>query len=981
MQRPLTLLALSLVCAEHLAYAQSIETGAQSTRLESFLLYPHLQKGFTALERGDRSSALAEFERAHALAPNNPTVATYLAQAYRRFGERSQAVAVLTEQLKRNQGNVELLKVLGDLQAQGQPIAASSHPISVAVPVSIPVAIPVAIVPAPAKPVVIAPTTSSPQTSLKRISHSASKVAMATPKATKNFAPRVAKIPTRVAPQLLAITQTAKPTTEILASSASLPQVMPLQEPSLPAGYQAADKAYKSSADGDYVTALALARQAVREAPDHRAYLYLLTYVAAQSGSYEEADQVASKALSVYPASENSDLLQLHQKIRRYLSHQNFEAANKALASDQALAAVQHARKGMEYAPNVLAQRVQWLNALLLTHQYSTVIDAATDALQNFNGSPVLYMLRAYARLALGDTTQAWTDFDLAVQDVSLTPTEVNNFRMIAAQAAMAATEPARAMQWLSPLDEKTDQSIALRRQMASASMRRSIFVNLDAASAPALAAPGVICAGTIQTAACDLWPGQTQADAAAPVAQSAYAAFSAREYGTATSKTQQALSVSPHNAAYRLLLINSLIADKQFERAEQVASAYLATYDKTSVSRNEILAVRSLVRYHLGKLELAQEDAEIALNSQQLSLHSEINLLLRLHQKYKAREIFVAAAQAGLLKNESLINVAYLGMQVGEDAYAISAFDKAEARGKLPDTARLDAAFLANRLGRYDAALVQFKNAVNASEAGQLALVAQPLFDIKREIAERTRNWGGAVSLSYRGMSPVNPGANQASAANDNVQSSAEIYWRPFGYQGGRTWELYSGLSATLSSKANYPTGSESVQGAIGARVKPLPDINLVGAIERRLALGDKTSSDWLVRTAYSSSTGTDMRVEEPSWTTTSVYAEAGRYIHQRQTYATVEGIAGRSYRMDGIHPRSVLMPHLVLGADYDSIIALGSKHAVGAGLGINFRQWFNEDRYNAPRSHLDISLQYRGRIGGDARAKGVLLRATLSY
>lgn len=52
-----------------------------------------------------------------------------------------------------------------------------------------------------------------------------------------------------------------------------------------------------------------------------------------------------------------------------------------------------------------------------------------------------------------------------------------------------------------------------------------------------------------------------------------------------------------------------------------------------------------------------------------------------------------------------------------------------------------------------------------------------------------------------------------------------------------------------------------------------------------------------------------------------------------------------------------------------------------MGAGVGTSLRYWFNEDKYTAPRSYWDVSLQYRGRISGDERAKGTFLRFTLSY
>jgi hypothetical protein len=46
-----------------------------------------------------------------------------------------------------------------------------------------------------------------------------------------------------------------------------------------------------------------------------------------------------------------------------------------------------------------------------------------------------------------------------------------------------------------------------------------------------------------------------------------------------------------------------------------------------------------------------------------------------------------------------------------------------------------------------------------------------------------------------------------------------------------------------------------------------------------------------------------------------------------------------------------------------------------------MNLRYWFRGDVYHAPRSYLDIYLQYRERIGGADRAKGLFMYAVLSY
>jgi hypothetical protein len=73
------------------------------------------------------------------------------------------------------------------------------------------------------------------------------------------------------------------------------------------------------------------------------------------------------------------------------------------------------------------------------------------------------------------------------------------------------------------------------------------------------------------------------------------------------------------------------------------------------------------------------------------------------------------------------------------------------------------------------------------------------------------------------------------------------------------------------------------------------------------------------------------------------------------------------------------VAFPHLSVAADYDSSAL--QKSSAGIGPGMNLRYWFRGDVYHAPRSYLDIYLQYRERIGGADRAKGLFMYAVLSY
>lgn len=938
------MLALSLALTSLAANAQTIELGSDGSGYKRFLLYPHLQKGFEAMKQGNQSRALTEFEQARTIAPNNAVVATYLAEAYRHFGELDRAEALIREQLKRNPGNEQLGKALSGLRTRPAPELALALALTLAPTATATAATATTTAPAP----VLALTQTQALANLTN--------------GTK--APRT--IANRVRPN--------KPKLVVNSTQPRLESEVQAPISNVTPGYYFADAAYKTSASGEFASALPAAREAARLEPENRAYGKLLVYVLAQSGGYEEAEAMASKLLKDAVA-DGQELMEQRQAIRRRLAFEHFEAANKALNSDDADVAVREARLGVAYAPNLLPHRVQLISTQLAAGRIDEANQTATDALDEFQGEPALLVLRGYARQRLGQWSPAAVDFDQAVTSKGLTPTEQHNFRVIAAHAAMAAGEPKRALTLLEPLDAKDDEAIGIRRQLARAASQRSLYPN--PMKAPFLPRPGVICTGFSFTPSCDVWPGEEPADPAIPVAQSAYKAYDVRDYAVAAVKANEALELSPDSSPYRLLLVNALVADGQLEQADQNATRFI----KMNGEDAEMLAARSGLRQRLGQRELANEDAAAALRSDRLSLASEIATLIQLDRKPMARERLAAATKEGLLKDQTDTNIAYLAVLVGDDEGALVAFDRAKARGNLSNTATQDAAYTAGRLGRNDRALEYFKQTIDVADAGSSFLTPQQLFNTRREVADRSRQWGANAALTYRGISPSALAAMQSGAANDSLQAGVEAWWRPFDYRDGRVLELYAGLSETLSSKAGFATGAESVQGTLGARVKPLVDVNLVLAIERRFAIGSKTTTDWLPRVAYSAGTGTDLRVDVPSWMTATVYAEAGRFIKQRQTYATFEGQVGRSFRLDAVSPKLVIFPHAVLGADYNSSVAIGSKNAVGAGVGVTLRHWFNEDRYNAPRSYADVSLQYRGRISGDDRAKGVFLRVTFNY
>ena len=91
-------MALFVVASAWPLHAAGQEPAADSSRYRQFMVYPHRQAGYAAMRAGNERVAVAEFERARALAPQNIDTALDLVEAYRHFGHAAQAQKLLDEQ-------------------------------------------------------------------------------------------------------------------------------------------------------------------------------------------------------------------------------------------------------------------------------------------------------------------------------------------------------------------------------------------------------------------------------------------------------------------------------------------------------------------------------------------------------------------------------------------------------------------------------------------------------------------------------------------------------------------------------------------------------------------------------------------------------------------------------------------------------------------------------------------------------------------
>ncbi|RMU46455.1 bacteriophage N4 adsorption protein A [Pseudomonas savastanoi] len=469
------------------------------------------------------------------------------------------------------------------------------------------------------------------------------------------------------------------------------------------------------------------------------------------------------------------------------------------------------------------------------------------------------------------------------------------------------------------------------------------------------------------------------QEQAAVDKAASGYKALARGDNDTAVSEAREAVRSFPKQMAYRKLLVSALIAQGQYAEARSAATEALALNGNDAT----LLVQRGQMRQRLGDQDGARQDFAQALAVGNLPLREQASLYAAMGQPSKA------------LQPGDEVQIAYFLSQAGDDRGALDEFKRVDRSSGLKPREVQDAAYSAMRTPDDAQAIAYFKRVLDYQKAGDLQMPAQQVFDTRRAVSDLSREWGLTNTTTYRGASTSSgSGLNSAPSSNtDSVQNSTEVFWRPLGYRNARFVELYGRVTDTLWSKdGDSDTGADALQGALGIRVKPFSSVNVIGAFERTFPLGNSNADgDWLVRLGYGSSIGTDLRVDVPSWWTSQLYAEGGRYLQDKRNYFNSEWQVGRSFRLDSISPRLVVFPHVVAAVDYDSkmrseVDSLGrsstsSGNAGGLGVGTGVRYWFREDTYKAPQSYVDFSVQYREKVFGDDRAQGVFARMTFSW
>lgn len=751
-------------------------------------------------------------------------------------------------------------------------------------------------------------------------------------------------------------------------------------------GFGAAAQAFKAYDREDFGAAALAARKAVAQAPKRMDYRLLLIDSLQRQQHLQDADQATSQALAVFP--KDSRLWTRRESIRRQLAAPIAVQAYRALELGKVSLATEQARKAVAWAPQIAANQQLLIGALLAANDYLGAELAASTALEREDKDIDQWVLRSYALDRQGKTQAAQADLNHVLAIHGLTQTQIRNVRLFAADTAMAHGEPQQALNHLQPLVEDKNGEVARRRRAAQLALRQnSKAVNTVAR----FHAPTLNCQESAFGLVCNIWPGD-QGDGGTDMAAQAYTALSGKDPAKAAVLAQQAVERAPQNPAYRRLLVSALSDQNKVPEGIAAASSGLHANGDDA----QLLSQRGHLRQQSGDDAGARKDFTQALAMGGLPAYEEARLYAAIGQRRTARERLQQARDTGELDSMNDLEMAYLSVQVGNDEDAQVSFRKADTATRLTPTATQDAAYNAMHVNNNEQAVSYFKRVIDAQNSSELDMSPQQLFDTRRAVADVSRVWSLISTTSYRGNSSSNglsSAPNGASNSNDSLQNSTEMSWRALGYRNARFVELYGRVTDTLWSKnSDSGVGFDALQGALGVRVKPFTSLNVMAAVERTFPLGSSdVEGDWLLRLGYGSSIGTDLRVDASSWWTSQLFAETGHYVNDSRNYLTSEWQFGRSYALGGAGSRWVSFPHAVIAFDYDSKMNSASAadgrsdsssgKAGGIGLGNNVRYWFREDAYNAPRSYVDFSLQYRVKVLGDDRAEGMFARLTYSY
>lgn len=368
-----------------------------------------------------------------------------------------------------------------------------------------------------------------------------------------------------------------------------------------------------------------------------------------------------------------------------------------------------------------------------------------------------------------------------------------------------------------------------------------------------------------------------------------------------------------------------------------------------------------------------------------------------------RARAHLEEAVRFAPQNNDYLRQLAYVCKAQGDHACAIGLFEQVVSRDPKRTSLYQELAYACMRAGDNEKAIAWFKKAIdNKIEAKAIAsslrtylveperpeTVAQnaagddqQIHAMRRQVREMTRRYQLNAYQSYRANTREPTGGVTPGFVTGGLvpsQGGIEFLYQPpgIGYRDGRTFRVF-GRTLWSNEPESLRIDSPTLQGGAGIEYKPFRDVNAYISLERLIKIGSRSENNWLARVRWGYSDGYDMKPNLASWNQTILYVDAGYFLQRdkiRSVYAELR--QGRAYNVNNA---VMLTPHVMLaGRGQRPDPSDASYLEVGAGISVKYL--FNETRYEAARSSVELIAQYRKPLE-DRRSGGWMLTAALQF
>ncbi len=770
-------------------------------------------------------------------------------------------------------------------------------------------------------------------------------------------------------------------------------------------GFPIATEAYTLYNDGKYAEAAQLAERAVRIDPSQGAWSLLWLNALENQQKFDDVVQYGNVAMAL--GAPNRDAIMARMRLaRQAIANQHAQDAYAELNKGRLRQALAQARDAVRIAPDVASHRLLLIGVLQAMRDDAAAEKAATDALSVDEESTAVQLLRAYLRQSLGEPAKAQEDIDAVLALDWISPEQRRNARLIGADLALAAGDKPRALALLQPLPADDKQAEARRAQAGRG------WGSWGDSGADLLAAhaPLQLCRDTPYGTVCDLAPWDDPGSDSP--ASRAYAAYGRQEYPKAIALARRAVAEQPDSEANQNLLTTTLAsgtAQEQQEAMDRLNTALAAKPNDAGLLRQR------------GYLYNARKQYDLALKD------------------------FVAARSTGDAPETNMLDEAYATAAVGNRPAAAAmlrqAIDDADAGTiTLDKQQRFDTrSAIANFSREWGVnASVGYRGARSASNglAGQpISVPGNSVFSTVEAYwrppdflnsSNRTFEVYGRLSNTLRSGTTVTGAQVVDNPCGGTINVGESTFKGTSGWPSttgaiGARFTPDAGTNLTFGIERQFLLGTATRSGALNAG----PD-SVRCALNNQAATidyqGNKASGGWQAYMLYGFYEGTALRLDRSSWYTMEGYLQAGYTLldhgvayterdaagnvlgtgdgrlRRGQGFAAGEVRIGRSM-LTSYSDRLVVFPHITVAGDWYStqgrasgvplagassfaLAGNGTSWSAGAGVGVNLRYWLNEDRYNAQRSHADLALQYRARLGGEAdRAKGFFVTLSYSY